>query len=96
MFQKLIPLKINIPDGFAVTADAYRLFIHHNQIGEAIQDHLKQLDLKDFSNLNSVSSSIKKLFLKGTFPDELTEEIEGAYRKLCKANGRESRRRSAK
>lgn len=89
MFQKLIPLKINIPDGFAVTADAYRLFVQHNQIGEAIHDHLKQLDLKEFSNLNSVSSSIKKLFLKGTFPDELIEEIEGAYLKLCEANERE-------
>ncbi|GMQ30848.1 phosphoenolpyruvate synthase [Algoriphagus confluentis] len=89
MFQKLIPLQINIPDGFAITADAFRLFVQHNEIGESIQKHLKELDLKDFSNLNSVSSSIKKLFLSGSFPKELIQQIEKAYQQLCEANERE-------
>ncbi|GMQ24742.1 phosphoenolpyruvate synthase [Algoriphagus sp. oki45] len=88
MLQKLIPLKINIPDGFAVTADAFRFFIQHNEIGESIQKHLKQLDLKEFSNLNAISSSIKKLILSGSFPKELTQQIEKAYQQLCEVNGR--------
>ena len=82
MFQKLNPLGIRIPGGFAVTAAAYREFIDHNQLKGFIANQLASLDLVHFSNLRKVSSSIKTKILKGELPKELVEEVLQAYQTL--------------
>ncbi|MCS5491707.1 phosphoenolpyruvate synthase [Algoriphagus limi] len=88
MFQKLNPLGIHIPDGFAITASAYRLFIEENHLKGKIQDQLARLDKDNFSNLKQVSDAIKSLILKGEIPDSLVKEIEKHYENLCKAEKR--------
>jgi pyruvate, water dikinase len=82
MFQKLNPLGIRIPGGFAVTAKAYRLFLKENQLEKPIQDQLASLDLKGFSNLRQVSKKIKSLILKGELSEVLAKEIAEAYEVL--------------
>lgn len=82
MFQKLTPLGIRVPDGFAVTSSGFRLFIEENQLKQAIQDKLASLDLKDFSNLREISEGIKSLILKGKLPEVLVKEIIRLYRVL--------------
>ncbi|TFV93235.1 phosphoenolpyruvate synthase [Algoriphagus kandeliae] len=88
MFQKLNPLGVHIPNGFAITATAYRLFIEENNLKEKIQDQLARLDKDNFSNLKQVSDAIKSLILKGKIPDSLVKEIEKHYEKLCKVEKR--------
>ncbi|MGM0945936.1 MAG: phosphoenolpyruvate synthase [Bacteroidota bacterium] len=89
MNQKLSPLGISIPNGFAISADAYRFFIDENKLKTVIQDELSQLDLKEFSNLQHVSSTIKKEILKGKMPEMLANQIGEFYQELSQKEGRE-------
>ncbi|MEN2284019.1 phosphoenolpyruvate synthase [Algoriphagus sp. SE2] len=82
MYQKLTPLGIRIPDGFAVTSTGFRLFIDENQLKQAIQDQLASLDLKEFSNLREVSDGIKSLILAGEIPEKLAKEIIRSYQSI--------------
>ncbi|MFC3415625.1 phosphoenolpyruvate synthase [Algoriphagus hitonicola] len=89
MYQKLNPLGINIPNGFAVSAEGYRYFVSENKLGTFIQNELSQLDVKEFSNLQKISTAIKKRILEGEMPLILAKQIADSYRKLCELEGRE-------
>lgn len=88
MFQKLSSLGVLVPDGFAITAASFRMFIQENHLLDPIQKELANLDKQDFSNLNQVSQSIKSLILKGEMPTVLAQEIEEFYGELCKKENR--------
>lgn len=89
MYQQLNPLGIHIPNGFAVTAEAYRLFLFENGLEDFILDCLRELDQTHFSNLREVSQTIKERILLGKIPESLELEIRSAYRSLCLEAGRE-------
>lgn len=89
MYQQLNPLGIHIPNGFAVTAEAYRLFLFENGLEDFILDCLRELDQAHFSNLREVSQTIKERILLGKIPESLELEIRSAYRSLCLEAGRE-------
>lgn len=82
MYQKLTPLGIRIPNGFAVTAAGYGLFLKENKLNQSIQEKLSELDLDNFSNLREVSGEIKSLILHGKVPDDLAKEIVHSYQSL--------------
>lgn len=89
MYRKLIPMGIQIPDGFATTADAFRFFKKENRLEQLISDLLGQLDKNQFKNLREISAQIKKLILNATIPEKLQQEILKSYQKLCEKHGRE-------
>ena len=89
MYRELVPLGIQIPDGFATTADAFRLFKKSNQLDQPIKELLGGLDIERGDKLREVSVQIKKLILDSTIPLPLEQEILEAYRKLCVLHGRE-------
>jgi pyruvate,water dikinase len=89
MYRELVPMGIQIPDGFATTADAFRLFKKSNQLDQPIRELLGQLDMDRFENLREISVQIKKLILDSTIPMPLEQEILEAYQKLCALYGRE-------
>ncbi len=89
MYRKLIPMGIQIPDGFAATADAFRFFKKENRLEQLISDLLGQLDKNQFKNLREISAQIKKLILNATIPEKLQQEILKSYQKLCEKHGRE-------
>jgi pyruvate,water dikinase len=73
---------IRVPDGFAITADAYRKFIDANDLKERIQSILD--DFKDQKKtLEYAGESIRTLFLHGKLPEEIAREIRDAYGELC-------------
>lgn len=88
MVQQLQPLGIYIPNGFAVTADGFRLFLEENELTQFISDSLSELDQVHFSNLRQVSTQIKERMLLGELPERLISEIQLAYQKLCNDLGR--------
>jgi pyruvate,water dikinase len=51
MYNQLSPLGISIPNGFALTADVYRLFRKENNIESVLTELLLSLDSKNYSNL---------------------------------------------
>jgi pyruvate,water dikinase len=49
MFAQLNPKGISVPDGFAVTAEAYRHFLKENQLEAPLNTLMGKLDKKQFS-----------------------------------------------
>src|SRR6266536_899241 len=87
MFCELSSKGINVPDGFAVTADGYWSFLNHNNIAPQLTSLLSQLDLQTFNNLSHIGSKARQLLLEASFPPELRNEIIIAYRELCERSG---------
>lgn len=86
MFQNLSQQGVNVPDGFATTADAYWLFIDHNNIRQQLTDILAELDTDQYTNLPEVGQKIRDTIKRGTIPQEVQRAIEDAYKKLQERN----------
>ncbi len=84
MYSNLTKLGINVPNGFAVTAHAYDLFLESNNLKSKIKDVLKDLNTKNIKNLQERGKKVRSLILRGKFPKELENEIKNAYKKLQK------------
>ncbi len=82
MYNQLNPKGIGIPKGFALTADAYRLFRKQNNIEKELNDLLLSLDTEHYSNLVSIGETARALILSGTFPKEIVYVLNEAYQKL--------------
>lgn len=82
MFNQLNPKGIHIPDGFALSADAYRLFRKENNIGQTLKDLLFSLDRQNFSNLTSIGEQSRKVIIDSKIPEEVEREIKRAYAEL--------------
>ena len=83
MYTQLIPMGINIPNGFAVTAEGYRTFRKANNLEKPLNDLLLSLDTKKYSNLSSIGEKARNLMLSATIPNEIRNEITTAYKELC-------------
>ncbi|MBE9180186.1 phosphoenolpyruvate synthase [Oculatella sp. LEGE 06141] len=83
MLQQLSPKGINVPDGFATTAHAYRYFIEIAGLEEKLRQLFAELDVEDVVNLRQVGKQARSLILQTPFPDELQEAIVQGYQSLC-------------
>lgn len=79
MYNNLTKKGILIPNGFAVTTNAYKHFIAYNNLAAVLEDLLKNLDTKEFTNLKEIGSSARKFLLNAKFPLDLQTEITSAY-----------------
>ena len=75
--------KVPVPYGFALTADAYRLFLAKNGLECKIADALKALtDSNDTVTLQKVGAEIRKMMESAAMPKELERVIADGYEKL--------------
>src|SRR4030043_346648 len=63
-------LKISVPPGFVVTAQAYDYFIEKAGIKEQIEKLLEGIDYEDTKKLNEITEKIRNLIERGNFPKE--------------------------
>jgi len=84
MIVNLKTLGIEVPDGFAISADAYHDFLSANALWSHIQDALNCLDRKYLSNLADVGKRCRELVLSGSMPETLAKEIKDAYAALSR------------
>jgi len=82
MYQELTPMGVNIPDGFAITAYAYRHLLKSAGIEGAIRDALNGLDTHDMKNLQERGEKARSIIRNAEFPEDLTEAILRSYEKL--------------
>ena len=82
MFQNLVPEGIHIPNGFAVTAQAYYYFIEANKLNDKIQELLFQLDSQNNVLLHERGQTIRQYILNSKIPLEIQNEILAAYKQL--------------
>lgn len=82
MFSSLGKEGVRVPDGFAITAWAYRYFIDKAEIGREIKNILSDLNTHNMANLRSRGRKVRQLILKSSLPKELEREVIEAYHKL--------------
>jgi pyruvate,water dikinase len=73
---------VNVPDGFATTADAYRRFISQTALNELINAELAALDVQDVRKLAQVGRRVRAAVLDQPFPDDLERDIREAFDRL--------------
>jgi pyruvate,water dikinase len=82
----LRPKGIDVPDGFAVTAEAYRAFLEYNEIAAPIARFLED-KASDRVSLSEASRAIRALFKDARFPAILERQIKVAYAALSNQYG---------
>ena len=82
MIRALKKQGVRVPDGFATTADAFRLFVRENKIDKKIRAEIQRLK-KGSKSLAATGKALRALFLKAKFPESVEEQIRKAYRDLC-------------
>jgi pyruvate,water dikinase len=79
---------VNIPDGYAITAAAYRHLIESAGIWDKIKEVLQDLDTHDMHNLSTRGKKVRDLIYNAPVPKDLRDEIVKAYKKLCDEYGK--------
>ncbi len=72
-------LKIPVPPGFVITAQAYDYFIEKAKLKEKIKTILQQIDYEDTKQLDETTKKIRELIINSLFPKEMEEEIIESY-----------------
>jgi pyruvate,water dikinase len=87
MFSQLQNVGIRVPNGFAVTAEAYKYILQKAGIEDKIEKALEGLNTSDMANLAKRGQSVRTIIKEAELPPELKEEIISAYRTLCEEYG---------
>lgn len=82
MYRNLVPKGVPIPNGFAVTAQAYRHLLKDSGAMDKIRAIMEGLDTHDMDNLMERGSRIRSLIRSLEIPADLQSAIVQAYRKL--------------
>ncbi|MDH5776938.1 MAG: phosphoenolpyruvate synthase [Gammaproteobacteria bacterium] len=82
MISQLGSLGVQVPNGFATTADAYRTFLETDQLHEFIHTILDKLDTNDVKALAKAGADIRSRILDTPLPEQLEQDIRTAYKKL--------------
>ncbi len=83
MYQQLESKGIKVPNGFAITAYAYRYFLKYAGIEEEIKKILKDLDTHDLPGLMRKGREVREIITHAEIPPDLTQTIYTAYDKLA-------------
>jgi pyruvate,water dikinase len=82
MYRELAAKGVKVPNGFAVTADAYRAFLKEAKLDGTIRTILKDLDTHNLENLRQRGRQVRQAILGAVLPLELSEAITDAYDRL--------------
>ncbi len=102
MRKELAPKGVNVPNGFAITVNAYRYLVEEGHVRdyhyllkggsvrESIREIFSDLDVNDLDNLSARGSRVRRIIQSIEFPADLKEEIIAAYEKLCEQYGEDT------
>ncbi|MCI0469977.1 MAG: PEP/pyruvate-binding domain-containing protein, partial [Nitrospirae bacterium] len=76
--------RINMPapDGFAITAFAFKRFMEHNGFIEKINNKLSGLDMSNMEAINGASKEIQDMVIQAEMPDDIENAIQQAVDNL--------------
>ena len=89
MIGGLAAAGIQVPGGFATTAQAYRDFLKENDLEKRIAERLRTLDPGDVTALAQCGAEIRDWVGKGKFPAPLVDAITSYYQQLESESGSE-------
>ncbi|MEJ5300337.1 MAG: PEP/pyruvate-binding domain-containing protein [Thermodesulforhabdaceae bacterium] len=80
-------LGLNVPDGFAITVEAYRKFLIETDLFSEINRLLQKTVTEDISDFFALSSAIQQLIVNTPIPDDLEEAIICQIDELLQKHG---------
>ncbi|HTQ04731.1 MAG TPA: phosphoenolpyruvate synthase [Polyangiaceae bacterium] len=84
LITSLEPKGIRVPDGFAITAAAFRRHLERAELEERIYAELDALDVSDLHALSRVAAGIRERIRTAPLPADVAARIGQAYRTLSK------------
>ncbi len=82
MVRELTGKGVRVPDGFAVTADGFRHFIHEAGLDALIRKALDGLDTGNMEKLSQSGHTVRQAILDAVLPADLQASITGSYQQL--------------
>ncbi len=89
MYRHLTEKGVMVPNGFAITADAYKHLLKEAGIEQAIRDALDGLDTHDIADLGKRGEKVRNIILNGKFPEDLEKAIKASYSMMEKIYGKD-------
>ncbi len=89
MVRELLPLGVRVPNGFAITAEAYNHFLDTTNLRSRINDTLEGLDTHDVRELQHRGKTVRELILAEELPEDLKSAVVSAYQELVDLEGTE-------
>jgi len=89
MIQSLTAVGVRVPGGFAITADAYRYLLQHNDITAKITQLVAAINYSDQASIAAAGKTIRALIEKAALPEDLKQQIKEAYHQLSARFGKE-------
>jgi pyruvate,water dikinase len=83
MLQALDAREVRIPEGFVITAAAYRQVLQENNLNETLEKFIHQIEHEASSDLSTIAQKIRTFILQSNIPENLAQEIRTFYQKLC-------------
>ncbi len=89
MIQDLSAQGVLVPDGFAITSEAYWHFLQENKLIDYINKLVEELDANNVLELEHVGKSIRERIVQAHMPNDLAQAISNAYQTLSKQYGQD-------
>jgi pyruvate,water dikinase len=83
---RMIATGVNVPDGFAVTIEAYAAHLDAGELRERINGLIRSIDNDDVDDAETKSAEIRQAILAAAMPAEVAAEIRRAYRAIAGSN----------
>jgi pyruvate,water dikinase len=90
MMHSLASRGIRVPDGFALTAAAFRLHLAEAGLDRTIYNELERLDVTDVAALAVTARAIRDRVAAAPLPEAVRAKVETAYQGLSQACGEEA------
>ncbi len=87
MYRELTAKGVRVPNGFAITADAYRYVLDRAGAWAPLREALAGLDPDDVDDLARRARRVREIVYAAPVPDDLADEILTAYAALRKEYG---------
>jgi len=87
MYRALTSKGVKVPNGFAITAEAYRYVLDRAGAWPALHEALDGLDPENIEDLGRRGYLARKVVYEAGIPDDLRGEILAAYRELERQYG---------
>ena len=79
MISNLANAGVQVPGGFATTAEAFNEFLEQSGLEARIHDVLDSLDVDDVNALTEAGKNIRQWIIDTPFQGKLEEEIKTAF-----------------
>jgi pyruvate, water dikinase len=89
MLSQLTAAGLRVPDGFATTAAAFRLFLDEGGLRQRIQARLDSLDVDDVRALAEAGQEIRSWMVGTPLPAQLEQEIRSIFHELAGSSSSE-------